>query len=79
MDISSDVIKTYYNTSMLKVHLDVNVLEVDNWYFVTFYVEGLTQYYVRMVSSKTVKIYFGGLPRSGSCASNLNLGYATLT
>jgi hypothetical protein len=26
IDITGDVIKTYYNTSLLKVHLDPNVL-----------------------------------------------------
>ena len=45
VDISQDVIKTFYHVGLLDVHFDNNVLQPNQNYNVTFYVSGNNTYY----------------------------------
>ena len=40
IDIAQDAAKPYANTDVLRVHLDNNIIEPNNYYNITFYVKG---------------------------------------
>ncbi len=65
MDISGDVIKTYYNTPLFKVHLDKNILQSNNYYRTTFWVHGSEAKYSNMWGNKTIRFYIGVPPSPG--------------
>lgn len=67
VDITNDVVKTYYNTDITKVHMDNNVLEPNNYYNLTFYVQGNDAYYKGMLASQFNEIYIGIPPKNGKC------------
>jgi hypothetical protein len=79
IDVTNDVIKTYYQTSILKVHLDNKIIEANNYYNVTFYVKGNSRYYKSMQATKSIRIFFGIPPTPGKCAVDVSSGYATIT
>ena len=65
LDVTKDIIKTYHETSILKVHLDNNVLESNNYYIVKFYVKGNDRYYKSYYKDRTHRFYFGLPPNPG--------------
>ena len=79
IDITEDVIKSYYNTSLLKVHLDRNVLEPNNYYKIIFFVKGNDTFYRGMYQERVHRVLLGLPPKPGRCISNLAFGFADLT
>lgn len=59
IDISEDVVKTYFETDILKVHFDNNVLQPNYDYNITFFVKGSDDYYKGMYAEQTNNIYIG--------------------
>jgi hypothetical protein len=78
-DISVDVIKTYYNTSILRVHLDNNILQPNYKYNISFYVQGNNSLYYNMQSILSSIIYIGTSPKNGLCSISPVVGYAEIT
>lgn len=79
IDVTADIIKPYYQTSTLKMHLDNNIIEPNNYYTITFEVKGDTRYYTGMNSNLTSRIFFGIPPKAGKCQVDLQNGYAIIT
>jgi hypothetical protein len=75
MDLSLDAYKTYYGGSLLKVHLDKNVILPNYNYEITFFVQGYDKYYNGFYDSITHVIYVGVAPKSGLCSSSDSMGY----
>jgi hypothetical protein len=67
MDIAKDIIKPYYKTNALKVHLDNNIIEQNTNYIFKFYVQGLAKYYKDFYKERVHKFYFGIPPKPGKC------------
>jgi hypothetical protein len=78
MDLSQDAVKTYYGGSLLKVHLDVNVVLPNYNYIITFYVTGNPKLYNNFYGSMTHVIYIGLSPKPGLCTGNSQIGYPVI-
>jgi hypothetical protein len=70
MDIAKDATKPYANTDILRVHLDNNIIEPNNYYNITFYVKGNDSFYSGMFGVMYNVIYIGIPPKSGKCRAN---------
>ncbi|CDW75719.1 neurohypophysial n-terminal domain containing protein [Stylonychia lemnae] len=79
LDITYDVIKTYYQTDLTRVHLDSNVLQANNYYTLTFFVKGNDTFYKDLYVTLSHEIYVGIQPRSGKCAVTPLIGIAQVT
>ena len=79
LNIASDAAKPYSNTDILRVHLDNNILIPNNYYNITFYVQGNQTVYNGMFGVMYNVIYIGIPPKGGTCTITPNTGLATIT
>jgi hypothetical protein len=79
MDIAKDATKPYANTDILRVHLDNNIIEPNNYYNITFYVKGNDTVYNGMAGVMFNVIYIGIAPKGGKCLSFPPQGVSTVT
>jgi len=63
----------------LKVHLDNNIIQPNNYYNITFYVKGDASVYNGMLGSLFNVIYIGIPPKGGACMTNPPQGIAVVT
>ena len=62
--------KPYANTDILLVHLDNNIIVPNNYYNITFYVQGNQSIYNGMFGSMYNVIYIGIPPKGGACMAD---------
>lgn len=67
VDIAKDATKSYAGEDILRVHLDNNIIEPNNYYNITFYIKGNNTVYNGMTGSMYNMIYIGIAPKGGSC------------
>ena len=79
MDIASDAIKFYADNNILHVHLDNNILAPNNYYNLTFYVQGDNTVYNGMLGVMWNVIYIGIPPTGGLCSISPSSGLATIS
>lgn len=79
VDIAKDATKTYAGTDILRVHLDNNIIEPNNYFNITFYVQGNGTYYNGMIGSMFNVIYIGIPPKGGVCQITPTQGVAGTT
>jgi len=80
MNLASDAAKTYANTDVTRVHLDNNILNPNNYYNITFYVQGNETFYNGMLGYTFNVIYIGIPPKGGLCkADPMSRGVAGVT
>jgi hypothetical protein len=70
MDLASDAAKTYANTDVTRVHLDSNIINPNNYYNITFYVQGNDTFYNGMLGYTFNVIYIGIPPKGGLCSAD---------
>lgn len=73
MDVSRDLVNTFYNdTEKKRMHLDRNVLEKNNYYKIIYrLVASNTTRHVGVSVETSVTILVGNPPSNGSCMSDL--------
>eukprot|EP00347_Sterkiella_histriomuscorum_P015521 403356717 len=79
IDVSQDIVKTFYQKDQTKVHLDQNIIRANRDYNITFYVQGDQQRYNRLYSTSTNQIYIGSPPKNGRCRVSPIIGIASIT
>jgi hypothetical protein len=80
MNLATDAAKEYANTDITRVHLDNNIINPNNYYNITFYVQGGNTYYNGMLGYSFNVIYIGIPPKGGLCiASPMTRGIAAVT
>lgn len=67
VDIAKDATKRYANQDILRVHIDNNIIEPNNYYNITFYVKGNDTVYNGMAGAMFNVIYIGIPPKNGKC------------
>jgi len=80
MNLASDAAKTYANTDVTRVKLDMNIINPNNYYNITFYVQGNDTFYNGMLGYIFNVIYIGIPPKEGLClADPMSRGVAGVT
>ena len=79
INVAGDAAKRYANTDLLRVHLDNNIIEPNNYYNITFYVKGDESVYNGMIGSMFNVIYIGIPPKNGKCNISPIQGIAQVT
>lgn len=79
INIAKDATKRYAGEDILRVHLDNNIIEPNNYYNITFYVKGDETVYNGMLGVMFNVIYIGIPPKGGVCSVNPPQGVATVT
>ena len=69
-DLSGDAAKPYANTDITRVHLDNNIISPNNYYNITFYVQGNAKLYNGMMGYMFNVIYIGIPPKNGKCLTS---------
>eukprot|EP00347_Sterkiella_histriomuscorum_P014884 403359155 len=79
IDITNDVVKTYYQRGIKNIHLDINVLQSNQFYDISFFVQGNNASYNGMYVVKTNNIYIGINPKNGKCLVSPLTGISGVT
>ena len=73
LDITIDGLRHFYETDIRKMHVDNNVLEINNYYDLTFTITALNTDVKFFYASKTIQIYIGVAPENGDCLTSETL------
>ena len=79
VDLAGDAAKPYANTDITRVHIDNNIITPNNYYNITFYVQGNGTVYHGMLGSAFNVIYIGIPPQGGTCFVTPAGGIASVT
>lgn len=76
MDLSADATKMFHNQDPSEVHLDMNVIQPEAYYYISHYVRGTEDYIIKLYVEDTIQVYVGQAPQNGACTTDVLQAWA---